>query len=191
MTTEPERLSAADVSSLRVLLAKEQIKDALLRYCHGVDRGDADMISSAYHPDAHDDHVLFVATGATIGRTIVERLAGKSSFSMHFVTNQRIDVDGDTAYSETYNLVLRDSFDAENPPSDTSMRLLLAGNRYVDRFEQRDGEWRIAHRVCVQEFVRIDQVPRPVSAGRAGALSLRSLADLSYLRGPFPPEYSA
>jgi hypothetical protein len=35
---------------------------------------------------------------------------------------------------------------------------LVAGLRYVDRFEHRNGEWRIAKRVCVFEWRRTDPV---------------------------------
>ena len=32
---------------------------------------------------------------------------------------------------------------------------LTTGFRYVDRFERRDGEWRIAHRVAVTDWSRL------------------------------------
>ena len=37
---------------LQQLLDKTAIREATMRYCRGVDRFDADRISSAYHPDA-------------------------------------------------------------------------------------------------------------------------------------------
>jgi SnoaL-like domain len=33
---------------------------------------------------------------------------------------------------------------------------LIAHSRYVDRFERRDGDWRIAHRVVVLDSARTD-----------------------------------
>ena len=36
--------------------------DCLVRYCRGVDRLDRELVLSAYHPDAIDDHGAFVGT---------------------------------------------------------------------------------------------------------------------------------
>jgi hypothetical protein len=35
---------------------------------------------------------------------------------------------------------------------------LTFGGRYVDRFERREGVWKIAHRQVIFEWSRIDQV---------------------------------
>jgi hypothetical protein len=36
----------------------------------------------------------------------------------------------------------------------------VAAFRYVDDFERRDGEWRIACRICVVDWTRVDAHPR-------------------------------
>ena len=41
---------------------REQIRQCLSRYARGVDRFDREMILSAYHPDAIDEHGKFVGT---------------------------------------------------------------------------------------------------------------------------------
>ncbi len=41
----------------------EAIRQAALRYCRGVDRLDAELMFSAYHDDATDDHGVFVGLG--------------------------------------------------------------------------------------------------------------------------------
>ena len=38
------------------LLDKQAIHEVMIRYCRGLDRMDAELVGSAYHPDAHDDH---------------------------------------------------------------------------------------------------------------------------------------
>lgn len=43
---------------LQELLDRQAIYDVMMRYCRGVDRFDADLITSAYHPDARDDHTV-------------------------------------------------------------------------------------------------------------------------------------
>ena len=41
------------------LLAKQEIRDALMRYSRGIDLLDLELVKSAYHPDAYDDHGTF------------------------------------------------------------------------------------------------------------------------------------
>ncbi len=40
--------------------AEEQIRRAVARYAHGVDRLDVEVMKSAYWPDATDDHGVYV-----------------------------------------------------------------------------------------------------------------------------------
>jgi hypothetical protein len=40
-------------------IARKQIHDALMRYCRGIDQMDRDLILSAYHPGARDNHGTF------------------------------------------------------------------------------------------------------------------------------------
>ena len=40
------------------------------------------------------------------------------------------------------------------------------GGRYVDRFERRDGEWRIAHRNLVHEWDKVEHVELAFPPGR-------------------------
>ncbi len=134
-----------------VLRAKQQIHEALMRYCRGVDRADADLIASAFHPDALSDHGLLVFEGNTIGAALasIERAVRTS---MHMVGNELIELDGDTAYVEAY-FVSYSEVDRDGEPY-----LISRGARYVDRWERRDGEWRIAYRVVPGEWNRVDAI---------------------------------
>lgn len=136
---------------LAVLRAKQEIHDALMRYCRGVDRADAELITSAFHPDALSDHGLLVFEGATIGSALasIERAVRTS---MHMVGNELIELDGDTAYVEAY-FVSYSEVDREGEPY-----LISRGARYVDRWERRNGAWRIAYRVVPGEWNRVDAV---------------------------------
>jgi hypothetical protein len=42
------------------LIDRQEILACELRYCSGVDRFDREMLLSAYHPGAMDDHGAFV-----------------------------------------------------------------------------------------------------------------------------------
>ena len=155
-------------SAIQELLDKEAIRDALVRYCRGVDRGDADLICSAYHPDAEDDHGFSRFTGETVGPVLVERLRIRSPrVYMHHITNQLIELQSpDRAASETYFTVWI-SMEREG-----THNVLHAIGRYLDRFERRNGEWKIARRLVITEHTQVlppgDEVPasRPESLGR-------------------------
>ena len=40
-----------------------EIRRRLLEYCRGIDRCDAALVASVYHPDGTDDHGSFVGLG--------------------------------------------------------------------------------------------------------------------------------
>ena len=39
--------------ALQRLMDKDEIRDVMARYCHGVDRADWDLVRSTYHTDAY------------------------------------------------------------------------------------------------------------------------------------------
>ena len=51
-----------DGGEIRHLIDRQAILDCLTRYCRGVDRFDRELVLSAYHSDAIDDHGAFVGT---------------------------------------------------------------------------------------------------------------------------------
>ena len=48
---------------LQRLLDERAIERRLVDYCRGVDRGDAALVASVYHPDGTDDHGSFKGLG--------------------------------------------------------------------------------------------------------------------------------
>mgnify|MGYP002140850064 FL=1 len=61
------------------------------------------------------------------------------------------DLDADEARAETYCVAYHRMVNAAGEAAD-----MIAGLRYVDRFERRSGEWRIARRVCAYEWRRTE-----------------------------------
>ena len=53
-------MDAETTALVRELKDRQEIYDCLMRYCRGIDRLDRDMLLSAYHPDAVDDHGVYV-----------------------------------------------------------------------------------------------------------------------------------
>jgi ketosteroid isomerase-like protein len=150
-------VDAALEEKVRVLLAKDEIRDVLMRYARGVDRGDADLIASCYHPDAVDDHGGIELTGTEAGPRFAghRKVSASGAAGQHFMGNITIDVQGDVAYTESYfvSYLIVDRDSAEY----TRFR----GARYLDRFERRGGSWRIAYRVVVDDWDRLDKVTEP------------------------------
>ncbi len=139
----PEVLTIED--AIKELLDKQAIHDVMMRYCRGVDRLDAELIGSAYHPDAYDDHCGREFTGATVGPGIAGWMAETMEMTSHQITNQTIVIDGDFAGSESYYTETHILKEGEQ-----RVKGIVVG-RYIDRLERRDGEWRIIHRRVVME----------------------------------------
>ena len=139
---------------LAVLLAERAIQRVLTSYSRGVDRFDFEAVRRCYWPDGTDDHGSFVG-GIDDFIPFVERSLNRFERTAHFLGNVLIDVDldRDVARSETYAVAFHRYTDPDGHPTD-----MWAGLRYVDRFERRQGEWRIRTRVCAYEWRRTDRV---------------------------------
>ena len=131
------------------LADKQAIHEVILRYCRGIDRLDMELVRSCYHPGAIDHHTNFEGDVDKFVAWVDEalrRLAG----SMHMVGNHLVELDGDRARSETYCT----AFHWAGPGS--SLENVTTGMRYVDTFERRDGQWRIAERFALREWIRME-----------------------------------
>lgn len=149
-----------------------EIEDALVRYDRGTDRGDSELIRSAFHDDAEALHGDVVHRGPdAIADFCEERMRARFSSSLHQLGNITIRFDGDRAEVESYYTVaLTLHGDPESPEG------LHGAGRYLDSFERRDGEWRIVRRKVLTEFMMPAQ-PHLVLAESGGE---RSREDLSY-----------
>ncbi len=123
------------------LIARQEITDVVKRLARGTDRLDEELMASCYHPDGFDDHNSFRGSGTEFARWVCEVLPHFRA-THHFIADPSIRLDGDTAQVDTY-------CEAHHVGDDTDMVL---GLRYVDRFEQRDGTWLIAKRVCAFDW---------------------------------------
>lgn len=155
-------LSAAENARLREIIAKEAIRESLVEYARGVDRRAYELVRATYHPDAYDDHGPYKG-GVDGFLEWVERRHEQVEQSMHFLGNCRIEIVGDVAAVETYGLVFQrfaaggsDSvrmYAGEGTATTHDTSRMLTAMRYVDRFEQRDGAWKVARRVVVIETI--------------------------------------
>lgn len=136
--------------NLDELTAHIEIRQALVRYCRGVDRGDAELIKSAFHEDAKDEHGPFTGNREELAALIVSRFDAAGITGQHQLTNIYIELDGDRARVESYFLALRPQRDAAGNPE-----LVPLSGRYLDRFERRGRLWRIMFRQVVFDWMRM------------------------------------
>jgi hypothetical protein len=159
----------ATLNRLREVADRQEIHQTLMRYCRGVDRADEDLINSAFHPGAVDDH----GTPRPATELAHGVAHGSQPQLMHFTGNVLIDLDGDTAFVESYFM----SFSPQEEDGVTSTR--TRAGRYVDRFERRDGAWKIAHRLVVDEWARLDELTKS-PAGIGVHTGVRGPGDVVY-----------
>ena len=156
-------------TDLRKLLDDREIRRRLLDYCRGIDRCDAELVASVYHLDATDDHGSFKGLGSDFAVYATATLLANMEATLHFLGDSIIDYDdsGDVAFVETY-------VKAEHRRSDEQGPFLERfGGRYVDRFERRNNEWKIANRICIREWDAKERIelafpPNRFTEGRRG-----------------------
>jgi hypothetical protein len=144
-------------ATLDDILAREQIRAVLARYCRGIDRVDRDLIASVYHADGYDDHGPTYKGPASGFVDVVVEVLQRFERTLHFLGTSIIELDGDVAHTETYCIAYHRLRDDSGEQVDST-----AAVRYIDRFERREGTWLIAHRKVVFEWSRRDAVgPMP------------------------------
>jgi hypothetical protein len=138
---------SANADDLTYVLDREKIRDCLARVARGEDRRDGDLISSAYWPDATDDHGISAGTFKEYLSWVVP---GASSIpdTLHTLGQSLIDVQGDVAVVETH-VTAYHRIDMGEQERD-----VVIGGRYLDQLEKRDQEWRIAHRTMLYDWLK-------------------------------------
>ncbi len=130
---------------LEELLAKQEIRDQLSRYCHALDRMDKPMARAVWHDDGTAHYLeMFEGTGHGFVDWVWDSHARMECHS-HQITNVLIQVDGEHARSEAYVTVA-----LWMHPDEAGRRVeIIARSRYLDRWSRRDGRWAIDQRLHV------------------------------------------
>ena len=160
------------------LLAKQEITEALYRYCRGLDRMDRPMASRTWHPGGTADYVgMFKGTGEEFLDWVWPQHAAMYRHS-HQMSNMMIEVDGDRAGSETYVTVALRMKDGDNVTD------IISKGRYLDHWSRRDGVWAVDERVYLEDIQAVTVNPYAASSDGSPA-SRRDNSDPSYqfLRG--------
>lgn len=155
-------------------------------YCRAVDRLDAQLLRSLFHPDGVEqrggDPVLMHAAA----EPMIDGLRSLFTATHHTVTQALIDIAGDRATSESYYLstviapggrssierVFGDRYASEAERAGTleQPHEISTGGRYLSRYERFEGRWVFVHRLVVVEWNRCE-----VSRGRYDGGLLSSL----------------
>ena len=152
-----------DEARLTELLDREAIRDCIYRYCRGIDRADEAALRASYWEDAHDCHGAYDGPAEGFIRLALE-IFKSGPRNVHQVANILIEFAGpDVAAVESYFTALQRGPDAKG----VVRQFLLAG-RYCDRFEKRTGEWRVARRTVVYDWVEEQAPPETDEATRFG-----------------------
>jgi hypothetical protein len=138
---------------VQALIDKDEIRDCVYKFCRGVDRHDWDLVRSCYHDGGVDNHGPFNGDKDEYTDWVSENLPKLAEVTMHVVANMLIELEGDLANSESYTIGYHRYTRPDGVRADW-----ISGARYVDRFERRDGEWKIAQRQLTWEWVRDEPV---------------------------------
>lgn len=166
------------VKAVTQLQDRQAILDCLNHYCRAVDRMDRELLLSAYHPDAVDDHGLFIGDREGFTNWAFDFHGTHQHSTQHIITNHTCDLQGNTAHTETYWMCA--AMNRQGAP------LSLVGGRYLDLFEKRNGRWAIALRKCLIDWSgdpgEVPMPPEALAAFLATGVPSRSKDDPSYQR---------
>jgi hypothetical protein len=147
---------------------RSAVEHALLSYCRGIDRLHPASIAAAFHPGALliDYRAEPLAIEAFVDHAVAS-LGRKFVATQHRISNTTIQRNGATALVETYVHATHVE-EAEN-----GRTLHTFVGRYIDRFDDRRGIWKIAQRTLRNDWSTVAPMPGPmrgtyVPSGRAG-----------------------
>lgn len=132
-------------SRLSALESKDQISDAILRLCRGVDRCDVQLICSCYHDGAYEEHGYFNGDAKEFAELLATTKSETVEFMGHYISNILIELKSDNAAR------CESCFIAYQKAKDATDAQIVAG-RYLDKFEKRAGEWKITERKVIHDW---------------------------------------
>jgi hypothetical protein len=119
------------MDKLDYLMSRLDIIDCINRIARGVDRLDRDIFRSGYHQDAILDFGTHIGSPEQHMDFFFDLHAKAQTRTAHTICNHTCEIDGDVAHTETYYI-----YGSENT---SGTPVTVAGGRYVDKFERRDG----------------------------------------------------
>ncbi|TGD73322.1 nuclear transport factor 2 family protein [Mangrovimicrobium sediminis] len=123
---------------------RQQIIDCIQRESRARDRQDVAQINSCWWEDGQDEHGPLITRAPEYAERANAGHRALFNMTSHNITNHLCEIDGDTAYCESY--VIGGLFWLDDQTTTIAM------GRYLDQLEKRDGEWRMLTRRCTIEM---------------------------------------
>ncbi len=164
-------------------MINDQVRGALLSYCRGIDRLDPTAILAAFHPGAMlIDYGPEPTTIEAFTERVIPSLRSRYRSTQHRITNLMVDIDGPSVLAEAYILAFHvqpgesaEENSARGPDPETAAqdRLVTFNGRYIDRYTERDGQWRISERHLRCDWSRVEVIEETMGnrwaySGRGG-----------------------
>ena len=174
---------------LEIAADKIEIADIVYKYCRAIDRMDRELLESVFHDDSIHHHGEYEGPSSDFCNFAFDILA-EMEFTQHHIGNILIEVAGDTAWSESYWTAYHRI--AKGKESDMGFLAehdvnidedVFVGGRYIDKFERRDGEWKISKRQGVHDWFRFEPANEKGQLTASGPTPSRSRQDPAYQRG--------
>ncbi|MDE2597142.1 MAG: nuclear transport factor 2 family protein [Sphingomonadales bacterium] len=134
----------ADAAAIDAALSRDAIRRLLTGYCRAADRADAALMAAMFWDDAEVISGVVNGSAADFARDVIAHITATFASCFHSIANEWIEVQGNHAVGEHYVI-------AHNRGGQTDT---MTGGRYVDRYERRGGEWRIASRAFVLDWTQ-------------------------------------
>lgn len=135
---------AALKAKVEAIQDRQDVIDCVQRECRARDRQDVAQIASCWWPEGVDEHGPTITKAPDYPARANMGHAMNFNMTSHNITNQICEIDGNTAYCESY--VIGGLFWLDGKTT------TLALGRYIDQLEKRDGEWRMLTRRCTIEM---------------------------------------
>lgn len=156
---------------------RQAVYDCIARHARGHDRFDSELLASAYHKDGVDEHGFAINPGPAYPEWSNAIHAAGAELHTHNITTHLCEIDGDTAYAESYVIVaLLDN---------GGVTARFISGRYIDRLERRDGGWRIALRRSTVDVLMAGDasiLQAPIFREQGYIKGMRDKRDLAYQR---------
>ena len=175
-------------SNINFELAAEKIaiSEVIYKYCRAIDRLDRELLESVFHDDSIHHHSEYEGSSSQFC-DFAFNILSEMEHTQHLVGNILIEVNRNFAWSESYwtayhrvakGYESKNGFLAKHDPS-IDEDVFISG-RYIDKFEKRDGEWKIIKRQGVHDWVRFEPASDKGVLGDVGPMPSRSRSDPAY-----------
>lgn len=137
------------------MIAEREIRRIAHLCSHYVDRGNIEGLRELFHPDAIAEYGFNKSKSVAefLERFKIQRT--ELTGVQHHITTQLVAVEGDYAEAENYAIAHCDIEEADG------MKTFVIGGRYLDKYERRNGVWKISHRVGLEDWsVKVPAPPR-------------------------------